>query len=119
MTNRLITIGFSLFIAILVGLPSLAGEPGNNGPTLDFSAVGAMGPAAAAEVPNYDPIGAITPFVAFGGGGANAPAGHMGIGARIALSHEAVITLGYALAPSSADEFAPAHSLMLGFSFKF
>ncbi len=112
MMNRLTTIGYFAFIASLGALPSHAGEPGNNSPTLDISAVGA-------KVLNYDPIGAITPYIAFGGAAIDAPAGPMAIGARIALTDEVDMTFAYGLASSSAHEFVPAHSLILGFSFKF
>ena len=112
MMNRLATIGYFAFIASLGALPSHAGEPGNNSPALDIS-------AAAAKILNFDPIGAITPYMAFGGADIDAPAGPMAIGARIALSHETDMTFGYGLASSSAHEFVPAHSLILGFSFKF
>ncbi len=112
MMNRLATIGYFAFIASLGALPADAGEPGNNSSTLDISAVGA-------KVLNFDPRGAITPYMAFGGAAIDAPSGHLAIGARIALNHEVDMTFAYGLASSSAHEFVPAHSLILGFSFKF
>ena len=119
MMNRLATIGYFAFIASLGALPSHAGEPGNNSPALDISTAAAKDFAAAAKAPNFDPIGAITPYMAFGGGAMDAPAGPMAMGARIALTDEVDMTFAYGLASSSAHEFVPAHSLILGFSFKF
>ncbi len=126
MMNGLKTIAFSALATIVVTVSPVAAEPGKKGFTMDFSA-----------------IGAVMPYVAFGGAGAGDagrtglagdtpdaalgevdPGGRMAVGARIALSGAADMTLGYSLmmAPSGAGgqgQLTPAHRLILGFNFKF
>ena len=104
MMNILKTLVFSALATIMVTVSAPAAEPGKNGMTKNFLT-----------------IGAVTPYVAFG---EVDPGGYVDVGARIALSGVADMTLGYSLLiapPSAGDQgyLAPAHSLILGFSFKF
>ena len=95
---------------------------------------------------DFHPIGDVTPYVAFGVGGAlgdgeisytdgsgNAgrtslaeitPTGHIGVGGRIALFDAADLTLGYSflIAPSNTGDqgdHSQAHSLTLGLEYMF
>lgn len=86
---------------------------------------------------DFDPYGGVTPFFAFGVGGALgdgdtegsgftaiAPTGHLDFGARVALTPTADLSIGYSflVAPPSKygnGDSTPAHSLTLSFDFKF
>ncbi len=111
--NGLKTLAYSTLAAILITASAVADEPGKKGLAMSFSAIGAVTP--------YVAFGAATPNVAFVDA---TPGGHLGVGARIALSDVADLSFGHALliAPSGLGdqgELVPAHSLTLGLDYRF
>ncbi len=112
--NGLKILAFSTLTLVISGASTGAAEPGKVGAAMTFSAYRPASFAAPSDDLSFDPIIGLTPFIGVGDDAASAA-----LGARIVFSAAAFLSFGYALGIEPHGGFAPAHSLTMGFDYRF